>query len=498
MPGKILGLDFGEDSLTAVQIKSGLKGHEVIACGQVRLEQGEGLEQALKRLREQMDIRSDTYLSSIPGDEASYRNLAMPFKEPKKIRQTLPFEMETMVPFPIEDLLIDFAISDRSDHSDILAVSVRRALISDYLRDLEPHGIDPEVLEIRCVPMVSWLLRQAETPANGLLLDVGLRKRTMVLFLKRRIALIRNFTSDDGPLVEAGTDGSETDVAADPERIESLLEAFCTTIQNTIHAFAWQRGTALRPEKVFFTGFWALYPEMGDLLSRFLKMPAEQVNLRRDRRVRMADGIAKVWRPAVMDHALALALREDRRGQGFNFRKDEFEVKRHYLGPIKEIRKAALLLAVVLSFVAFDLGVDYYGLKKRYTMLDQSITEVFRKTFPEVKRVLDPVQQMKVKINEAQKSSFVLPGLESDQRVIDLLREISQRVPKSMDVHVTRVAVDPETMQISGDTDTFNTVDSLKGRLEPSPYFSAVTISSANLDRLGKRVQFDLKLQRAR
>ncbi|MFH1123567.1 MAG: PilN domain-containing protein [Pseudomonadota bacterium] len=498
MPGKILGLDFGEDALTAVQIRSGLKGHEVIACGRVSLLQGEGPDPALKRLREQMDLRSDTYLTSIPGDEVSYRNLAMPFNEPKKIRQTLPFEMETMVPFPIEDLLVDFTISDRSDHSDILAVSVRSALISDYLRDLGPHGIDPEVLEIRCVPMVSWLLRQPETPANGLLLDMGLKKRTMVLFLKGRIALIRTFTADDGPIGEADLKGSDGELSADPERIESSLEGFCTAVQNTIHAFSWLKKTALRPEKVFFTGFWALYPETGSLLGRFLNMPAEQVNVRRDRRVRMAESIAKVWRPPLMDHALAIALREDKRGQGFNFRRDEFEVKRHYLGPIKEIRKAALMLAVVLCFIALDLGVDYYGLKKRYTVLDQNIAEVFRKTFPEIKRVVDPVQQMKVKINEAQKSSFMAPGLESDQRVIDLLREISQRVPKSMDVHVTRMAVDPETMQVSGDTDTFNTVDSLKGRLEPSPYFSAVTISSANLDRSGKRVQFDLKLQRAK
>jgi general secretion pathway protein L len=51
---------------------------------------------------------------------------------------------------------------------------------------------------------------------------------------------------------------------------------------------------------------------------------------------------------------------------------------------------------------------------------------------------------------------------------------------------------------MSGDTDTFNAVDTIKNRLEPSDYFSAVTITSANLDRTGKRVQFEIKLQRAK
>jgi hypothetical protein len=67
-----------------------------------------------------------------------------------------------------------------------------------------------------------------------------------------------------------------------------------------------------------------------------------------------------------------------------------------------------------------------------------------------------------------------------------------------MDVRVIRLVVDPEGVQIKGETDTFNTVDIIKKGLEPSEYFSAVTITSANLDRSGKRVKFEIKLQRAK
>ena len=124
--------------------------------------------------------------------------------------------------------------------------------------------------------------------------------------------------------------------------------------------------------------------------------------------------------------------------------------------------------------------------------------EVFRQTFPEVTRVVEPVQQMQVKMNEIKASSISIPGMGSDQRVLDLLKDISERVPSALDVHVTSMVVDPETVRISGETDTFNTVDSLKNGLETSTYFSEVTISAANLDRSGKKVQFELKLQRAR
>ena len=81
--------------------------------------------------------------------------------------------------------------------------------------------------------------------------------------------------------------------------------------------------------------------------------------------------------------------------------------------------------------------------------------------------------------------------------VLELLKDISQRVPKSLNVHVTRMVIDPEAVRINGKTDTFNSVDNIKNELGASAYFSAVTISSANLDRAGRQVQFEIKLQRA-
>ena len=51
-------------------------------------------------------------------------------------------------------------------------------------------------------------------------------------------------------------------------------------------------------------------------------------------------------------------------------------------------------------------------------------------------------------------------------------------------------------VRLTGETDTFNAVDSIKSGLESSPHFSAVNISSAKLDRKGKRVQFEIRMKR--
>jgi hypothetical protein len=61
-------------------------------------------------------------------------------------------------------------------------------------------------------------------------------------------------------------------------------------------------------------------------------------------------------------------------------------------------------------------------------------------------------------------------------------------------VDLTRLVIQPENVLISGTTDTFNSVDDIKSRLEQIQYFEKVTISSANIDRSGNEVRFMLKV----
>ena len=130
-------------------------------------------------------------------------------------------------------------------------------------------------------------------------------------------------------------------------------------------------------------------------------------------------------------------------------------------------------------------------------MLDSKIREVFKQTFPEVKRIVEPLQQLKIELKEAKKSSVSHPGMRGEGKTLDILRDISQRVPGSLNVQITRMVIDPDTVRISAYTDKFNTVDNIKNGLESSAFFSDASISSANLDRTGNRVKFEIKLQRA-
>jgi len=138
--------------------------------------------------------------------------------------------------------------------------------------------------------------------------------------------------------------------------------------------------------------------------------------------------------------------------------------------------------------------MDYHYDRARLNRLKSEITAVFKKTCPEVTRIVDPIQQLKVKIAEARNSSSGLNGAGSGIRTLDIMKDISRFIPESTDFLITSFTFDGAGVKIKGETDNFNAVDNIKNSLSKSGYFQNVTISSASLIKKGSRVGIDLRM----
>lgn len=498
MPSKILALDISADAISAVQIKSGLKGSEITACVHIKLQGEDGLDNALKSLSEQIELKNDIYQASIASSFISLRNITMPFNDLKKIRQALPFDIEPLVPISVDEFLTDFYVIERSNETKLIAGAVKKEYIAKYLQQLQENSINPEGLNIRCVPTVMNLLKQQEKPDNGLFLDIGFKHITLILFIKRRITLIRTIPVNGGIQLTSSYPGhsDDRDRIKTIEKIQSRFKSFCRTIRNTIHSHSYNLNQDLAPEKIFYTGTGAIYSKTKELLEEYLGISAEKIDLSKHNSLFINSAIAQDWNPLFMDNALALALGTNKKGEGFNFRRDDFELKKVSQWNKQIIRKASIAFTFIIVLLAVDISIDYYYLKKRYKALNQEIREVFKETLPQISKIVDPLQQMQVALNEIKKSTSPLPGSASNTKTIELLSDISKRIPASVNIQLTRLIIDSDVMRIGGITDTFNQVDTIKSKLEGSKYFNSATISSANLDQAGEKIKFEIKLQR--
>ncbi|MGW8287691.1 MAG: GspL/Epsl periplasmic domain-containing protein [Desulfobulbales bacterium] len=498
MPRTIIGLDISEDIVAAVQVKSLMQGYQIINCTAVPLTDAGGIQVALRAVFEEIDPKGSACNSIIEDGHVSFRNLSMPFTDLKKIRQTLGFELETMMASSVDKYLVDFIDIDRTvSQTDIIAASVNRTYLAEHLTNFETLGVEPEILDVRNLPLANQLLMQQDCPDNGMLLSLGSKKCSLIFFLDKKVVLVRQLPFNSKELNRVAVQAAKREQAPslDLATYETKLLSLCKSISLTLRGLQIETGKNIQPEKIFLTGPGGLVPQTAEIISRDLELPVSSINLQQTAgNIQLSEHLSSVYNPSLMDNGLALAIRERKKIKGFNFRREEFQIKTQLVKLRKELTQAAIYLGIIFLLLAINQGIKYQDLKKRNADLDARIEKIFTQTFPNITNIVDPIHQMKTMISELKNESGSAPGMNMDRTILEILNDISGRIPKDLNLQVDRMVVDQEGIQMRGTTDNFNTVDSIKKGLESSEIYNDVVIASANLDQSGKGVRFEIKM----
>ena len=482
MSRKILGLDIRPDAVSAVLIDSSIKGTVIEAHGYVplsgRKEDRNGLSASIETIEQKMDISDAICVVSFPADEISFRNIQVPFKGPKKIKKILPYELEPTLLFPVEDLIIDFIhieIPDLTNTNNLITAAVEKSKLQSFLDTLATFNIEPVIVTVGGYPTAFSLANFLDSHKNWFFVDIDNHKSTIFIILSGRVCLIRSFPIHS---------------AARLYKIKSL----CGNIRRTIYALEKILGLDFESNGGFITGCGIDDLGFDKDMEQALGIPIERVDMLRFADILKPQSPPPSWNPSLMDNALSLALMEIEGAKGFNFRKGPFALKKFWEENKKNLIQTGVFFVLVLSLGWFNVFLDSYFMEKRLARLNHQITGIFTSTFPEIKNIVDPVQQMKINIQQAGNNALLPGETEKQIRAIDILNTISKVIPKDMDVILTRFVMGSESVSISGDTDSFNSVDNIKSKLEQTDIFKKIIISAANIDKLDKRVHFKLNV----
>jgi len=481
MSRKVLGLDIRSDCVCAVLVKSSLRESRIADCLSVPIPEtapdvSSPWRTALETVAEKMDLEGADCAVAMPAVFFSSRNLRVPFASNKKIRMVLPFEMEPSLPFQVDDLTIDFSIlpgGSPPSQTEVLAVAVEKARLSAVVDALTGIAIDPERVTLSGLSAAVWIGRTAAPEDAYLCLDISRSFGALFIIAANRVGLIRSF-----PL------------PADSPAREHAVQHH---IRITLGALGEMEGMPREISEAVLTGDGLEGMDL-EKSAAALPLPLRPLDLRETLNVQCEEAPSTAWSAARMDGALALALAEIEGVECLNFHRSQFpgrKIVSRYREPL--IKTGALAAAVLLLMFA-SVIIHSHLQQRRLTELDQQIAAVFSETFPEVKKPTDPYQQMQIGLQELKKNA-ALPG-ESlpTARSIDILKNISDSIPEDITVVFERMVLGPESILISGTTAAFNSVDEIKGHLERIAGFKKVTISSANTDRSGKEVNFQLKV----
>jgi len=486
MPERILGLDIGTRSIKAVQVTAALKGYEVNDYRLIDIAEAGSMENALAALFEDDITKNSVCITALPIQHFSFRSITLPFRDRKKISQTIPFELEPLIPYPLDDAAIDYLMISQKEQSNILTAVIPRSEIRSLSGLFEAHRIEASIIDINSVAVALKLIEGGLAPGCCLLLDIGAVDTACILIDAGKICHVRIFDFGNETIAagDADTDGHTT----------QNIRQFFKDVENTIRFLALKGECETDIEALYLTGGGALNPHLRSEIDNFFAVPVVPVDITTTDNISFGEDAGHDWNPMIMNHALALATRPTKKAGGFNFAMGEFGPKKKYVKFRKDIIWVTVLTACALLLAGIDLFIDYHYDRKYLHSLKQEINTVFKETAPDITRIVDPVQQLKVRITEARKSSAGSGTLNFETNVITILNDISRIIPAHIDFLITNFTYDGQTIEVKGETNNFNTVDTIKNALAASPYYTDVKISSANLIKKGSRIGFDLRM----
>ena len=493
-------MDVGSYSVKAVELHQTLRELEVVQLRELPLGgSGPTLVERIQELVRTHRLPTQHVVCALPGDRLSHRLIEFPFRDRRKIAQAIPFEVESQVPFDLEDIVIDWAeIAGERNHSELIATLSPRKEVALLLNSLRQAGLEPRVVEAEGL-VLGNLAGLFELPGKRLLLDVGHRKTTLCLLADGRSISARAFPVAGRALTEA----LAKDLDVGPEEAERIKHEEGLFAEHLVGRVPTAMAALDRITREVVRSLGSLEAQLGgkaqDALAGITLVGGSARLHRLDAHLGDRTGIPTAplelphgpaatslvagGDPLVFGPAVALALRGTTRATThMNFRQHELAYKLDLRRLGRELRwTAALAILAVLLFGAgtvTSLRIE----SRRADVLEAEVARLFTEVFPGRAVPADPARALRNEIREARQRAELLGVYRGNLSALDLLAVLSAQVPKNLEVTFEELSIDGKVIRVRSHATSFETVDRLKAELEKEPLFTRIQTSELQAD----------------
>jgi hypothetical protein len=208
-------------------------------------------------------------------------------------------------------------------------------------------------------------------------------------------------------------------------------------------------------------------------------------------------GLVAEASPTLLAPAVALALRGSARtATRMNLRQDEFARRADFSRVRREFGTTGVLAAVVagLALVSFSTGAVLES--RQAGDVEQQIAALYREAFPDEPLPENPVAAMGAAVDDAEQRAEFLGVYRGNMSALDVLTEISRRVPKDLDVGFEELAIDKQAVRLRVYAKTFEAADRLGAELSKYGPFDQARIGAIETDNRtgGKKFNVTISL----
>jgi general secretion pathway protein L len=505
MAQRILGIDLGAYAVKAVLLESTYRGFAVLDHGAALVAGGEGslLERQVEALRGLLAERGWRFVEAVaalPGVGATSL-VTLPFTDPRRIEQTVPFEVEGQIPYDLSAVAWDWQLlGTRDGKSDLFVGLSRREELSALLSALLPLGIDPRAV-LPPGPAYAALLatfatgvpsppEPGEDPGAEVVVDIGQERTSICIAVGGNCEQARTFAFGAAqvarglarelgcpePVAQAllaaeargGPLPPELLALAEDPRAAPALKAALSVLSRELRATlrAWRaRAGARRTLRTLLCGGLGGLAGLPELLAQELDGPVEPLLLKGP----AAEAGHPIPPGEVPTFALALSLalrgHKGTRAPRLNLRRGDQAYVRDYQHLKGRVERLGALILLLFLLAAASAGVKVFALSRQEAFLDRALCDAEQKL---VGKCFPNFEEAQAVLRGHSATGAALPRASA----VDLLAELAQRVPLEVKVKLDKVDVTRDKLHLEGSTGSAESVDRLVAGLKGSRCFS--------------------------
>ncbi|MDA1140719.1 MAG: type II secretion system protein GspL [Planctomycetota bacterium] len=519
----IIALDLGTQRIKAASIKGKAGKLKVASYHERVLPATEDrdvwlseLGNALQGLSREIRPGNSQVVVSLSAQLATLRNVTLPFTKKNEIDAVLPGQIEDQLPGSAREVALEYAVARQvGSESELLVAAVPKVDLQRIVHALSSAGFKPHTitLDIFALALAAQKSSHATAMENTLLLDLGAGATKAIFLREGRLVSARAFRLGGQSLTSAietklgiGAEAAETMkietqslTAVSSEMLREVFEHSYSRISREAKMFLASLGESGSTDCVLLTGGGSMVAGTDAILGGEGGPEVRRLPLPTGTEVPAKAGLNGHPGASLAVLVGAALPYFDSHLKTFNLLGEEqdSDSEKSIQGAVS---MALILVCAILGLLCFRYYTDQENLKQRIARIEQSQSDLWKKSFPEnpMLPAVRVVERFDDRIGELRSQIKGDTSAPDKQSAVFTILEVLRRVPETETFILYRMNVSPKYVTLSGETTSLKSVQIIESALNQSPVLKC-KLSNADkpsevANQMGRRIRFQFQI----
>jgi len=457
---RIVGIDIGKADISATVVRVAGSSVTIEQTIEIGLEASNGndntertvatLKQIMTNVGKVQEVRT-----ALPSSVVVFKELKLPFITHEKIKLIINFEVEPLLPFSLQDAVVDFIITKQNveeQSSQVLVAAVQKQHIIKHLELLALAGITPDLVTVDLFSLYALyhaIPEYEQSQATIALIDLGLSATRIIYIDNGQLRLIRTLSKGMIHLAKAVGDAlgitvgqamdhimrfgiSTTDWPEYGQSMTASCTAFWEDIRFTLTSFTLQGKPEHAIKKLLLLGPGAQLKGLCPFVSELMTIPCEIFETQKINNIPHVHtkNNQVVPQSCIMSTAIALPLPLT---ELFNLRKGELAASNRALLYAQSITAIVLVLLLLGTLFTYSY-IQTSRLEQEIVSSEEQAVEALRDKFKnvipeETTELAEALEKAQAELAREEKTWFAFSS-QSPDLFLKYLYELTSHIDK--------------------------------------------------------------------